>query len=153
MREYLLSHLMPRSAAKVHFHGPVARAHVREALAQARVAVFPSFAEAFAMAPLEAMEAGCPTIYTSRGSGPELIQHGADGLLVDPADVGQLAATILQVLSDDDLARQLGAAGRRTASERFSTDALIPRNEAFYADAVQAFADGRRRRAGGARSA
>jgi len=153
MREYLLSHLMPRSAAKVHFHGPVARARVREALAQARVAVFPSFAEAFAMAPLEAMEAGCPTIYTSRGSGPELIQHGADGLLVDPADVGQLAATILQVLSDDDLARQLGAAGRRTASERFSTDALIPRNEAFYADAVQAFADGRRRRTGGARSA
>jgi len=153
MREYLLSRLTPRSAASVHFHGPVARTRVREALGQARVAVFPSLAEAFAMAPLEAMETGCPTIYTSRGSGPELIQHGTDGLLVDPGEVVQIASAILRILSDDDLARNLGAAGRRTASERFSIDALIPRNEAFYADAVQAFADGRRRRAGGARCA
>jgi glycosyltransferase involved in cell wall biosynthesis len=153
MRNYLLGRLLPRSAASVHFHGPVPRTQVRAALGQARVAVFPSLAEAFALAPLEAMETGCPTIYTSAGSGPELIQHGVDGLLVDPAEVGEISAAILKVLSDDDLAAQLGAAGRRAASERFSTDALIPRNEAFYARAIQAFTEGRRRRGGGARSA
>ena len=67
----------------VRFHGHVPHEVLFGALSRARVSVLPSYAEAFALAPLEAMAHGCPTIYSRRGSGPELIRDGLDGLLVD----------------------------------------------------------------------
>ena len=73
-------------APSVRFHGAVPHPVVLSALASARVAVFPSFAEAFGLAPLEAMAHACPTIFSRRGSGPELICDGRDGLLVDPSN-------------------------------------------------------------------
>jgi len=69
----------------VFFHGHVTRDEVLAATANAAVAVYPSFAEAFAFAPLEAMASACPTIYSKRGSGPELIRDGKDGILIDPS--------------------------------------------------------------------
>ncbi len=66
--------------------------------------MFPSYAEAFALAPLEAMAAGCPTVYSQRGSGPELIENNRDGLLVEPDQPGEIAETIIRVLEDNNLA-------------------------------------------------
>ena len=60
-----------------------------EEFQRARVIVLPSYAEGFSLTPLHAMAAGCPTVYTSRGSGPEVIEDGRDGLLIDPDDAGQ----------------------------------------------------------------
>lgn len=114
------------------WHGHVSRAELLEALGLARVAVFPSYAEAFAMAPLEAMACGCPTIYTRRGSGPELAEDGQEVLLVDPDDHDEIARTILRVLTDDDLASRLGEAGRMAVQGRFSLEALVHENETFY---------------------
>jgi glycosyltransferase involved in cell wall biosynthesis len=106
-------------------------------LQHARAAVFPSFVESFALAPLEAMACGCPTVYTSRVSGPELICDGEDGLLVDPAHPEQIAAAIGRLLADDDLANRLATAGRRRIEEHFSMAAFLPRNEAFYRQCVE----------------
>lgn len=139
MRAHLES-LLPRSARDtVVFHGHVDRAAVLENLHSARAAVFPSYAEAFALAPLEAMAAGCPTVSTRRGSGPEMIQHGRDGLLVDPDRPEEIAGAILSVLSDDALARRLGAGGRRRAKEAFSLPSVLARNEEFYAGCIRGF--------------
>ena len=71
MKAYLRSQLPQAVRSSVHFHDHVTRTRIAAALATARVAVFPSFAEGFAWAPLEAMASGCPTIYTRIGSGPE----------------------------------------------------------------------------------
>jgi glycosyltransferase involved in cell wall biosynthesis len=139
MRSHLES-ILPRGArSSVVFHGHVARRTVIEELHSARAAVFPSYAEAFALAPLEAMASGCPTIFTRRGSGPELIEHGRDGLLVDPDRDEQIAAAILSLLDGDALARRLGAAGRRRVKEAFSLPAVLARNEEFFAGCIRAF--------------
>jgi len=139
MREYLES-LVPRSAREtVVFHGHVDRSTVLANLHSARAAVFPSYAEAFALAPLEAMAAGCPTISTRRGSGPEMIEHGRDGLLVDPDRPEEIAEAILSLLADDALARRLGAGGRRRAKEAFSLPAVLARNEEFYVGCIRGF--------------
>jgi len=123
----------------MHFHGHVERAQLTGALLRARLAVFPSYAEAFAIAPLEAMACGCPTIYSQRGSGPELIEDGRDGLLIEPDRPDEIAEAIIRVLTDDNLARQLRAAGRQRVRENFSTPILLARNEAFYRDCLNDF--------------
>jgi glycosyltransferase involved in cell wall biosynthesis len=139
MRSHLEG-LLPRAArASVVFHGHVDRRTVLDNLHSARAAVFPSYAEAFALAPLEAMASGCPTISTRRGSGPEMIEEGRDGLLVDPERLDEIAEAILSVLGDDALARRLGAAGRRRAKEAFSLPAIVARNEEFFAGCIRAF--------------
>lgn len=121
------------------FHGHVPRETVLAALAEARVAVFPSYAEAFALAPLEAMAQGCPTIYSRWGSGPELIRDGQDGLLVEPRKPEEIAAAISRLLADDELAARLGEAGRRRVLETFSCEVLVARNLAWYEACLKRF--------------
>jgi glycosyltransferase involved in cell wall biosynthesis len=151
MRAHLASLLQGQPGEKrVHFHGHVSRAELMRALGRARAAVFPSYAEAFALAPLEAMAAGCPTIYSTRGSGPELIEDGRDGLLVDPDEPRQIADALVRVLEDDALATTLGAAGRRRVAASFSVEMAVERNAEFYERCIQSFGA---RHAGRARAA
>jgi glycosyltransferase involved in cell wall biosynthesis len=143
MRDFLASQLGATTANGVHFHGHVAHAELHRALQTASVAVFPSFVEAFALAPMEAMACGCPTIYSRRTSGTELIRHEETGLLVDPVDPDAIAHAIVRVLGDPAFAARLGAAGRRDVEARFAVNVLLGANEAFYRDCLDGFARGR----------
>jgi glycosyltransferase involved in cell wall biosynthesis len=135
----VLSSLLNGARASVHFHGHVSRQKLLDVFQTSGVAVFPSQAEAFAIAPLEAMASGCPTIYSQRGSGPELMEHSRQGLLVDPDKPEQIAEAILRVQSDISFARALGEAGRARVVERFSIDKLTAQNIAFYNRCVKDF--------------
>jgi glycosyltransferase involved in cell wall biosynthesis len=139
MQQHLLGLLPEQAKSRVFFHGHVARQQVIEALRSARVAVFPSYSEAFALAPLEAMAQGCPTIYSRRASGPEVITDGRDGLLVEPDDQGQIAEAIVRVLQDHSMAQRLGEAGWRRVRESFSTPVVVENNLHFYQKCVATY--------------
>ena len=96
----------------------------------------------FALTPLHAMAAGCPTIYTSRGSGPELIEHGRTGLLIDPDRPESIAGAIVTLLRDASLARRLGAEGRSHVERNFSRNVILAQNEAFYRRCADDFRGG-----------
>jgi glycosyltransferase involved in cell wall biosynthesis len=89
----------------------------------------PSLYEGFGLPVLEAMAAGTPVVAADRGALPET--SGGAALLVDPDDPDALAAELLRVVGDTELATNLRERGLaraasfswRTASER--TDALI----------------------------
>jgi glycosyltransferase involved in cell wall biosynthesis len=49
----------------------------------------------------------------------EVIDHGVDGLLVDPGDPRSLADALENLLRDTALAARLGAEARRRALERY----------------------------------
>lgn len=132
-----LESVLGRYRESVVFHGHVDRSRVADALRSARLAIFPSYAEAFAVAPLESMACGCPTISSRRGSGPELITEGFDGLLVDPDRPDEIATAMLRLLEDEALARRLGSTGRRTVLQRFSVDALVGPNVRFYRRCIE----------------
>ena len=132
MQGHLEAELPLGIRSTVHFHGSRPRADVLEALARASVSVFPSYAEAFALAPLESMATGCATIYSARGSGSELIEHERDGLLVDPDRPDDIASAIGRLITDEALARRLGEAGRIKVRERFAIDKIAGENTAFY---------------------
>jgi glycosyltransferase involved in cell wall biosynthesis len=139
MQDDLQSRLTGPVSESVHFHGHVPLDELLTEFQTARLVVLPSFAEGFALTPLHAMAAGCPTVYTSRGSGPESIQDGENGLLIDPARPDEIAKAILRLLRDDELADRLGRAGRRHVEENFSLGTLIKQNERFYEDCLRRF--------------
>lgn len=139
MREYLVSLLPSETRDSVHFHGHVTRAELFNVYQTAGLAVYPSYAEAFAIAPLEAMACGCPTIFTTRGSGPELLAHGREGLLIDPDKPEDIGDAILSVLQNPSFGRELGEAGRRRIEEAFSLEGLVKQNVAFYENCASEF--------------
>jgi glycosyltransferase involved in cell wall biosynthesis len=83
-------------------------------LAQSDVFVLPSYNEGVPMSLLEAMAAGLPSISTPVGGIPDVMSHGVEGLLVEPARVTHLTSALATFINDD--AERL-AAGRR-AHER-----------------------------------
>lgn len=129
--------VQPKFRNRVEFLGHVARAEVLRQMRQANVCVFPSFSEAFAMGPLEAMAVGCPVVYTKLASGPETIEDGVSGVLCDPNHPSDIAQSILSILGDECFAQQLGRNGRSRVEQYFNIANWIPQNLAFYRSILQ----------------
>ena len=106
----------------VAFRGFAPHEEVYKAMSTANAAIFPSYAESFAVAPLEAMAIGCPVIYTNRASGPELVEPGINGLLVDPDDSDSMANAMLQLLKNKETCRKFSIKARQVIEQRFSID-------------------------------
>ncbi|MGH2784716.1 MAG: glycosyltransferase [Actinomycetota bacterium] len=95
---------------------------VREAISRARVVVTPSRTaadgdvETLLLVNLEAMASGRPVVTTRHGGIPEFVDEGRTALVVPENDPTALAAALKRVLSDDELATSLGAAGPEWAA-------------------------------------
>jgi glycosyltransferase involved in cell wall biosynthesis len=76
---------------------------------------FPSLYEGFGLPPLEAMACGTPVVTSNVASLPEVVGDAA--LLVDPYDVGSIAAAMQRILEDPALAEDLRAKGLHRASQ------------------------------------
>lgn len=98
----------------------------------ADVFVFPSVAEGFGLALLEAMASGCAVVASRVEGIAEVIEDGVDGLFVPPRDPQALAQAVLRLHADATLRRALGQQARRTVQRRFSVATGIPRVEAVY---------------------
>jgi glycosyltransferase involved in cell wall biosynthesis len=89
------------------------RSDVQSLLAACDVYAMPTFEEPCAVAFLEAMAMARPVVALRSGGTPEIVPDGEAGLLSQPNDVPGLAANILRLLRDRELARRMGRAGRR----------------------------------------
>jgi glycosyltransferase involved in cell wall biosynthesis len=130
--EGLRTMLSPATAEHVEFLGPVDHDRVAELIARADVCAMPSHMEAQGLVWLEALACGRALVASTAGPGPEVVEDGLSGLLVDPHDVGAIAAAVVALLEDPDRRRVLGAAGRTRVLERFSIDRLVDRNVEHY---------------------
>ena len=95
----------------------------------ARAVVFPSLYEGFGLPVLEAMLLGTAVITSNVSSLPEIA--GKAALLVDPTDVGSIAAAIRTLDKDSDLRQDLVARGRVQAG-KFSVTAYEERVAGIY---------------------
>ena len=92
-------------ADRVYLPDFVADADLPALYSAASLFVYPSLYEGFGLPVLEAMACATPVIVSNRSSLPEVV--GTAGLLVDPLAVEAMAATIAEVLANQDLQRQL----------------------------------------------
>ena len=121
-------------ADSVHFLGQVSP--IQAAIERAAVVVVPSMGEGFGMAALEAMERSRPVIAADVGGLGELVRDGETGLLVPAGEAAPLRDAILKLAGDLELAREMGAAGRRRALSRFLQSFCTERTELLYEGAL-----------------
>lgn len=119
----------------VTFTGHLDRAEMERRLESAWVQVVPSlWEEPFGNVVTEAMVRGVAVIGSDVGGIPEILRDGIDGRLVPPGDVGALARSLGQVLSEPERADAWGAAGRERALGEFGEDRLTDRIEEILGD-------------------
>jgi glycosyltransferase involved in cell wall biosynthesis len=104
------------------FTGYLAGKELGAAYASADVFAFPSDTETLGFGAMESMASGVPVVGARAGGLPDVIDHGATGLLFTPGDLGELTAQLRRLLSDPALRRAQGHAGRR-AMESCTWDA------------------------------
>jgi colanic acid/amylovoran biosynthesis glycosyltransferase len=105
----------------VRFLGTLSEEDVIARLRDADAFVLASRVEPRAVAYMEAMALGLPTIGTEVGGSAEIITSEQDGLLVPSDDDERLAAAIARLMDDPELRRRLSQNARRTAVERFDS--------------------------------
>lgn len=93
--------------------------------------------ESFGVVLIEAMAAGTAIVASGLDGYRNVATDGVDAVLVEPGDVGQLAAAVERVVADEQLRARLTAAGQRRADD-FSMRSLAE----HYARHYRRIADG-----------
>lgn len=133
LSDFALSHVPPAIRERISFTGWLPNLQdVVDYLQRASVCCYPSHAEGLGIAPIEAMAVGKPTIFMRDAPGPEVIEHGVNGLLCDSRTPKDIAHQILAILNNPELARKLGQNARQRVLERFDKSKWIRKNLEFY---------------------
>ena len=114
----------------VHFLGPIPQEELPIYYNAADVCVLPSYYESFGFAALEASACGKPVIASEVGGLRTIVNHGRTGFLVPPKRMDLIAERLCELLDDDLLRAQMGAAGRIRAESLgwdSSVDSLLRR--------------------------
>jgi glycosyltransferase involved in cell wall biosynthesis len=88
--------------------------------------------EPFGQVIVEGMVAGLPVIATNGGGAREIVTHQETGLLVPLGDVDALAASMIELLENTELAQRLAAAGREHALATYTIELSARKSEALY---------------------
>ncbi len=105
------------ASGRVTFHGRLDDKNRNELYRQAAVIVAPALDEDYGLTVLEAWQQRRPVIVCSDGGGlTELVQHGCNGLVVEPTPFA-IAQAIDRLCNDPSLADQLVAAGSDALAE------------------------------------
>lgn len=96
-----------------HFTGYLSQNDVSGKLGEADMLALPSFAEGLPVVLMEALAAGIPVIASQIAGIPELVRNGETGFVVPAGDVEALTVRLDQLMSDPDLCRRMGEAGRK----------------------------------------
>ena len=132
LEEALRARIMERGLQGiVNLPGPQPQEEVRRLLTEARVFVLACATEAdggmdtLPTVIVEAMAAGLPVVSTRLAAVPEMVTHGATGLLVEEKQPRQLADALETILRDPAWGERLGACGKTAAAERFAAEVTV----------------------------
>ncbi|HET8725957.1 MAG TPA: glycosyltransferase family 4 protein [Alphaproteobacteria bacterium] len=102
--------------ARVRHLGQLSQDDLPGLLAGSDLMVWPAINEAYGMALLEAQAAGLPVVAGASGGVPDIVRHGATGLLTPAGDAAAFAEAVRALLGDAGRRRALGAEAARIAA-------------------------------------
>ncbi len=94
--------------------------------------VLPSLYEGMSNALMEAMATGLPIIATDIPENRELIENEVNGILIPIKNSQAIKIALKNILHDEKLKELLNNKAQRSASEKFSLNAIIDRLRVFY---------------------
>jgi glycosyltransferase involved in cell wall biosynthesis len=111
--------------ARIHFLGELPPERIGIFLAALDCFVFPSAAETFGLAPVEAAQTGLPVVANALPVLKDVLSVEGEpcAIFVDARDRAAFAAAVRRILDDPALASRLGAAGRRL-KQRYPLSAM-----------------------------
>jgi D-inositol-3-phosphate glycosyltransferase len=98
-------------ADRVEFLGSVAHHELPYFYAAAEACLMPSYSESFGLVGLEAQACGCAVIASNVAGLASVVREGVTGYLVESHDPSEWADRILRLLSDPEVADQMGRRG------------------------------------------
>jgi 1,2-diacylglycerol 3-alpha-glucosyltransferase len=106
--------------------------------ALASVFVHVSKSEQWGLVVNEAMACGCPVVVSDTcGSASELVSQGANGLIVDPNDPDEIAASLCDILGSEERRKAMGCQSRKLIAdwgpERFAEGFCLATESAMNA--------------------
>ncbi len=136
----LISEMLPREKIKILY-------------SHARVFACPSLYEPFGIINLEAMACETPVVGTAVGGIPEIILEGETGYLIPLESVSrtdfnpknpevfqkEFAVKINNLIQNENLAREMGRAGRRRVLDKFSWQSIAKTTYEYYEDVISKF--------------
>jgi glycosyltransferase involved in cell wall biosynthesis len=124
-----------RIADRVHFVGWLL--DVPSAIADMDAVALTSRNEGTPVSLIEAHACGRPVVATDVGGVRSVVIDGSTGFLVPPKDATAVATCLEQVLSDRDLAKRMGAAGRDHVRDRFTQERLVSVIRSLYEELLR----------------
>jgi glycosyltransferase involved in cell wall biosynthesis len=119
-------------ADRLLVRGWCTRPQLERMLSRAGLFVLPSHVEGLPMSLLEAMAAGCPVVATRVGGIPDVVDDGANGLLVPAGDPTALAAAIARLLAHPALGGRLARNARATVARNHAPAVAVQRIGRIY---------------------
>jgi glycosyltransferase involved in cell wall biosynthesis len=108
------------------------RRDIPEILSIVDIVVLSSLREDLPMSLLEAMSARKPVVATKVGGCSEVVVDGETGYLVEPGNPNDLAANVLRILRDGELAYSMGRKGRARVEKIFNARDNAEKIEGIY---------------------
>lgn len=96
-----------------------------------------SLSESFPYALLEGARMKKPTVSTGVGGIPEMITDGKTGFLVSPYDISDISQKVLNLVTDEELAKGFGLAFFERAKENFSDIKMAQTHKNIYEKIVK----------------
>jgi glycosyltransferase involved in cell wall biosynthesis len=110
-------------AKSISWEGSLPPEKTADRMAHASIYVLPSVDEPFSMSVLEAMAIGLPVVITESCGLAETVRASGCGIVVDHSQES-LTGAVRQLIEDPALRDKMGEAGRKTARENFSMEAI-----------------------------
>ena len=129
-------------SVRVTFRGTQSPEEVMRSMSRARILCNPSVKastgdmEGFGMVFAEAQALGTPVVSFTHGAIPEVVNHGATGLLCRERDVSALSESIGKLLDDHALWAQMSQRGSVWVRERFDIAVQTKKLEALYDESI-----------------
>ena len=123
----------------VEFVGSVPPARLSEYYNGCSLFVLPSIdpsRETFGIVLLEAMACGKPVVATEIAGPAEEIEESGAGLVISPGDKTELAKAMLCILKNQDLARNMGLAGRRLVEKKYNWRRIAEQTVKVYEELI-----------------
>lgn len=89
-------------AERVRFHGPIDRSFIPTIAANASFFLLPSRFEGMSMACVEAMQLGLVPVVTAVGEMARYVDHGRNGIILDPDNLAQAVDDVLALIDKPD---------------------------------------------------